>query len=155
RTQRHSHTHRWMGWRKFIGLIGALAIAWPLASHSQEPKPPLKRVGILARDYPCPLQPDNLIVRRLGELGWIEGQTIAFECVSAVDRIDQVPALARELVSRRPDVLMAPSLLFVSALKRETATIPIVMPGVSEPLRSGLITSFARPEGTSPELRGS
>src|SRR5262249_34664437 len=122
-------------------------IAWPLACYAQQPKEPLKRVGILARDYPCPLQPDNLIVRRLGELGWIEGQTIAFECVSAFGRIDQVQALARELVSRRPDVLMAPSLLFVSALKQETATIPIVMPGISEPLRSGIITSFAQPGG--------
>jgi len=59
----------------------------------------------------------------------------------------QVPALARELVSRRPDVLLAPSLLFVSALKQETTTIPIVMPGISDPLRSGVITSFARPGG--------
>jgi putative ABC transport system substrate-binding protein len=136
-----------MMWRAFIKLIGCLAIAWPHASYAQAPKGPLKRVGILARDSPCPLQPDNPIVRRLVELGWIEGKTVAFECVSAFGRIDQVPELARELVSRRPDVLMAPSLLFVSALKRETGTIPIVMPGISEPLRSGLITSFARPGG--------
>jgi len=133
--------------QKLITLICGLAIAWPLASYSQEPKRPLKRVGILARDSPCPLESDELIVRRLGELGWIEGQTIAFECVSAFGRIDQVQALARELVSRRPDVLPASSLLFVSALKQETTTIPIVMLGTSEPLRNGLITSFARPGG--------
>ena len=82
-----------------------------------------------------------------GELGWIEGQTISFECVSAFGRINQVQLLAHELVSRRPDVLPASSLLFVSALKQETATIPIVMLGTSEPLRNGLITSFARPGG--------
>jgi hypothetical protein len=92
-------------------------------------------------------RPDNLVVRRLGELGWIEGQTIAFECVSVFGRIDQVQALARELVSRRPDVLMTASLLFVSALKQETTMIPIVMLATSEPLRHGLITSFARPGG--------
>jgi putative tryptophan/tyrosine transport system substrate-binding protein len=133
--------------RRLITWVSGLAIAWPLACYAQEPKQPLKRVGILASDSPCPLQPDNLIVRRLGELGWIEGRTIAFECVSAFGRIDQVQALARELVSRRPDVLPTSSLLFVSALKQETATIPIVMLGTSEPLRSGLITSFARPGG--------
>src|SRR5215467_8191460 len=93
--------------REFIRLIGGLAIAWPLACYAQQPKQPLKRIGALSSQTPCPLQPDNIIVRRLGELGWIEGQTIVFDCVSAVGRMDQVPALARDLVSRRPDVLTA------------------------------------------------
>ena len=133
--------------REFMALIGGLAIAWSLACYAQEPKQPLKRVGHLAAFATCPPQPDNLIVRRLGELGWIEGQTIVFDCVSAIGRIDQVPALARELVSRRPDVLIASPYHFVSALKQETATIPIAMIGTWEPVRLGLITNFARPEG--------
>jgi len=65
-TQQPRHTHHRMGWWKFITLIVGLAIAWPLACYAQESKQPLKRVGILARDSPCPLQPDDLIVRRLG-----------------------------------------------------------------------------------------
>jgi putative tryptophan/tyrosine transport system substrate-binding protein len=130
----------------FITLIGGLVIAWPLASYAQQPKQPQKRVGGLA-PIPCPLQPDNLAVRRLAELGWIEGQNIVFDCVSTVGRVDQVPALARELVSRRPDVLAVPHFNFVSALKRETTTIPIVMLSGWEPVRTGLITSLARPGG--------
>src|SRR5215831_8637572 len=102
--------------RALIASIGGLAIAWPLACYAQEPKQPLKRVGVLAANVPCPLQPDTIGVRRLAELGWIEGQTMVFECVSAVGRLDQVPVLARELVSRRPDVLMAPIWTFVGAL---------------------------------------
>src|SRR5215468_4418165 len=140
------HADLWMGWRKFMRLIGGLAIAWPLASYAQEPKQPLKRVGGLAL-IPCPLQPDNLAVRRLAELGWIEGQNIVFDCVSTVGRVDQVPALARELVSRRPDVLTAGPYSFISALKQETTTIPIVMLNGWEPVRLGLITSLARPGG--------
>jgi putative ABC transport system substrate-binding protein len=93
--------------REFMALIGGFAIAWSLASYAQQPKQPLKRVGIIASLGPCPLKPDNIVVRRLGELGWVEGRNFVFDCVSAVGRIDQVPALARELVSRRPDVLMA------------------------------------------------
>ena len=58
--KRSSHPHRWMRWRMFITLIGGLAIAWPLACYAQQPKGPVKRVGILARDSPCPLQPDDL-----------------------------------------------------------------------------------------------
>ena len=64
-----------------------------------------------------------------------------------VGRVDQVPALARELVSRRPDVLTASHYSFISALKQETTTIPIVMLSGWEPVRLGLITSLARPEG--------
>jgi len=87
------------------------------------------------------------MVRRIGELGWIEGQTVVFDCILAVGRLDQVAALARELVSRRPDVLIAGSWSFVSPLKQETTTIPIVMDGGWEPVRLGLITSLAQPGG--------
>ena len=95
--KRSSHSHRWMRWRMFITLIGGLAIAWPLASYAQQPKQPLKRVGVLV-EAPCPhrlTQPDNLgpWFARLSELGWIEGQTIVFDCVSTVGRLDQVAAL--------------------------------------------------------------
>src|SRR5215831_2481020 len=65
-------------------------IAWPLASHAQQPKQPLKSVGFLTFTVPCPLQPDHPVVRRLGELGWIEGQHFYFECESTVDRVDQL-----------------------------------------------------------------
>jgi putative ABC transport system substrate-binding protein len=140
--------------REFMALIGGLAISWSLACYAQQPKQPLKRVGVLTPVSPCPLQPDNLIVRRLAELGWVEGQNFVFECVSAFGRLDQLPALAHELVSRRPDVLSTGSLLIVSALKQETATIPIVMLGTSEPLRSGLITSLARPGGNITGVAG-
>ena len=134
--------------REFLALIGGFAIAWSLTSYAEQPKQPLKRVGGLA-PIPCPLQPDNLVVRRLAELGWIEGQNIVFDCVSTVGRVDQVPALARELVSRRPDVLIAGSWTHVIALKQETTTIPIVMLAGLEPERLGLVASLARPEGKS------
>jgi putative ABC transport system substrate-binding protein len=61
--------------------------------------------------------------------------------------LDQLPALARELVSRRPDVLIATPHALVTALKQETTTIPIVMLAGWEPVRLGFVTSLARPEG--------
>jgi putative ABC transport system substrate-binding protein len=132
--------------RKLITLIGGLAIAWPLASYAQQPIAPPKRIGILAQ-YGCPIPPDSPIPRRLKELGWAEGQTFVFDCVSTVGRLAEVPVLARELVSRRPDVLMAGATGFLIALKQETTTIPIVMLGTWEPVRLGFITSLARPGG--------
>ena len=135
-----------MNHRKLVTVIGCLAIAWPLASYAQQPKQPLKRVGVLAQ-FGCPVRPDSPVRPRLGELGWIEGQTIVFDCVSTVGSLDQLPALAHELVSRRPDVLLGGAYPLVSALKQETTTIPIVMLGTWEPVRLGFITSLARPGG--------
>src|SRR5262245_36800710 len=133
--------------RKLIRLIGSIAIALPLSCYAQQPKQSLKRVGVLASSVPCPLQPDSFVVRRLAELGWIEARDFVFECVSAVGRLDQTPALARELVLRRHGCMIAGPFIIVSALRRETTTIPIVMLGTREPQRLGFITSLARPEG--------
>jgi putative ABC transport system substrate-binding protein len=89
------------------------------------------------------------MVRRLADHGWVEGQNIVFECVSTLGRVDQVPTLAgaRELVSRRPDVLTAEGYWAVKVLKQETTTIPIVMLSTGDPVRNGIITNLARPEG--------
>src|SRR5262245_61981399 len=136
-----------MKWRKFITLIGGIAVALPLASYAQQPQSaPPKRIGFLNR-LGCPIAPEHPISRRLAELGWVEGRTSVLECISSVGRLDQLPALARELVSRRPDVLIAGPINFVSALKRETTIVPIVMIGGWEPVRLGFITSLARPGG--------
>src|SRR5262245_19922284 len=132
--------------REFVALLGGLAIAWPLASNAQQLKQPLKHVGVLAAQFPYPLQPDHPIVRRLIELGWVEGQNFVFDCVSTVGRLDQLPGLARELISRRPDVLMAGNSGLIRVLKRETTTIPIVMLGAADPAGYGLVTNLARPE---------
>jgi putative ABC transport system substrate-binding protein len=61
--------------------------------------------------------------------------------------LDELPALARELVSRRSDVLITGPYTFVRALKQETTTIPIVMLGTPDPVANGLVTNLARPEG--------
>jgi putative ABC transport system substrate-binding protein len=130
--------------REFIAVVGATA-AWPLAARAQQAKPaPMKRIGVLNTGQ-CP-PPPNPTRRRLAELGWIEGQTVVFDCVSTVGRLDQLPALARELVSRHPDVLVAAPNPLVKALKQETTTIPIVMATTPEPVRTGIVTNLARPE---------
>ena len=111
--------------RGFVTLIGGLAIAWPLASHAQQPNQPLKRVGLLSQ-VGCQTAPNNSFTRRLAELGWVKGRNFDFDCESTVGRLDQLSSLARELVSRHPDVLIAGPHTFVRALKQETTTIPIV-----------------------------
>jgi hypothetical protein len=91
--QRYSRTDRWtIGRRKFMTLIGGLAIACPLACYAQQQSAPLKRVGILAVGG-CPVLSSWATTRRLAELGWVEGQNFVFECTSTVGRLDQLPTL--------------------------------------------------------------
>jgi putative ABC transport system substrate-binding protein len=107
-------------------IVGALL--WPTVSYGQQPKTVSpKRVGFLTQLVGCPIKPDNSVHRGLTELGWVEGQTFVFECVSTVGRLDELSALARELVSRQPDVLATSSIPLTRALKQATTTIPIVM----------------------------
>ena len=59
--------------------------------------------------------------------------------------MQDVPALAAELVARKPDVLFGESTPVVRALKQATAKIPIVTIA-SDPLGSGIVTNLAHPE---------
>jgi putative tryptophan/tyrosine transport system substrate-binding protein len=122
----------------------AMAICSGLAAAQNTTASP-KRVGFLSGlgcstdANPSPFR------RRLAELGWVDGQTVILDCVSTVN-LDQVDALAAELVARRPDVLAAQPINYVRALKKATAEIPIVMVTTPNPVESGLVTDLARPE---------
>jgi putative tryptophan/tyrosine transport system substrate-binding protein len=83
------------------------------------------------------------------ELGYIEGQNIAIECLYSDGKIDRFPELAAELVRLKVDVIVvAGGESWVRAAKNATKTIPIVMTGGGgDPVEAGLIESLARPGG--------
>jgi len=123
--------------------IAIAACAGPVAAQDS-PAPP-KRVGFLS-GFGCSTDANpSPFRRRLAELGWVDGRTIILDCVSTVE-LDQVGALAAELVARRPDVLAAQPANYVRALKQATATIPIVMVTTPDPVESGLVSNLAKPE---------
>ena len=83
----------------------------------------------------------------LGELGWAEGKNIAMESRWAEGSYERLPDLAAELVRLKVDVIVASVTQASPAAKQATATIPIVMVGVGDPLGSGLVASLAHPGG--------
>jgi putative tryptophan/tyrosine transport system substrate-binding protein len=83
----------------------------------------------------------------LRELGYVEGQTIAYEYRYGDGVPDRLATVAAELVRRPVDVIATFGTPPTYAAKEATATIPIVMVGVGDPVRAGLVASLARPGG--------
>src|SRR5262249_1760026 len=87
-------------------------------------------------------------VAALGDLGWIEGRNIVYEYRWSEQRNDRLPALAAELVRSKVDLIVISSVATgTKAAMDATATIPIVMTVVADPVKFGLIASFANPGG--------
>jgi putative ABC transport system substrate-binding protein len=85
-------------------------------------------------------------VKRLGELGWIEGHTVATEYRWAEERDERFAEFAAEFVRLKVDVIVSAGIAAVAA-KQATSTIPIVLGVASDPVGDGLVTSLARPGG--------
>jgi putative ABC transport system substrate-binding protein len=131
--------------REFITLVGGAAAAWPFAARAQQGG---KTIGFLGANSPgLQSQWTAAFVRRLRELGWIEGRTIAIEYRWAEGRFDRSPALVAELVQRKVDVIVTHATANVVAAMQVTSLIPIVFTTVADPVGNKLVASLARPGG--------
>lgn len=132
--------------RKFLLTVGALFAA-PRSMEAQQAGK-LYRVGILwhARE---PSTPPSFDVFRqsLADAGYAEGRNLAFAHRWSERRPERFPDLAGELVRLKVDVLVATSTPAIRAVAAATATIPIVVVSVGDPVDARLVTSLARPGG--------
>ena len=108
----------------------------------------LRRVGVLA---PSTHAKEEVTLKpffdEMRALGWIEGQTVAYDRVYANDQHRDLPRLAAEMVAREPALIYAPPTPSAVAAKQATRTIPIVFAAVGDPVGTGLVASLARPGG--------
>jgi len=97
---------------------------------------------------------ETRILKALRELGYIEGKNIAIEWkLAKVGR--QRSGAAAELVRLRPDVIITGGTGPTRAIRRATQTIPVVFRLFNDPVRIGLVESFARPGGNITGVTGS
>jgi putative ABC transport system substrate-binding protein len=128
--------------RRFLLTSLAGALATPLAAGAQQAGK-IYRIGVL-REGSDPLS--KPFAGAMRELGWVEGQNLRIESRNA-DRPEQLPALAAELVQLEVDLILTTGTPATSAAKAATKTIPIVFTLGADPVRTGLVASFARPGG--------
>jgi putative ABC transport system substrate-binding protein len=117
-------------------------------AQAQQPKK-IPRIGYVAGNAATESTRLELIRLALRELGYIEGQNIAFEYRYAEGKRDRAAELVAELVRLKVDIIVVPGTgQAARAAKNATKTIPIVMTGLgADPVEEGLIESLARPGG--------
>jgi putative ABC transport system substrate-binding protein len=83
----------------------------------------------------------------LHELGWAEGRNIQIDYLWGARAPDRARALAEQLVTQAPDVVLAYGSPALAAMHRATSTIPVVFVVVADPVGGGYVQSLARPGG--------
>ena len=123
--------------REFITLLGGAAAAWPELAQAQQAEP-VRRIGVLmtlANDDPEAKYRIEAFVKKLRELGWIDGKNLRIDYRWGVENIRKNAA---ELVALAPNVIVANAPQSVSAIQQLTRAVPVVFTAViasGSPLR--------------------
>ena len=127
--------------REFITLLGGAAATWPFAARAQQAAK-VARIGVV--DNTARWDPFRQALR---DLGYIEGQNVKFEYRFGDGVPARLTAAATELAHLPVDVIATFGTPASRAARQATATVPIVMIGIGDPISAGLVTNIARPGG--------
>ena len=136
-------------WSRAVLVLAAGMLVMALEAAAQTSRA-VYRIGVLTVTPPDLSSPDSGFKAFYEELrlrGYVEGQNLEVEQRNAGGQPDRLPALARELIAGRPDLIVASGPQPARAVKDATSTIPIVMVAVADPVQAGLVASLARPGG--------
>lgn len=130
-----------------LALLALGSAAGPSLALAQTAKP-LRRIATLEDGHESTRADQWAAFRkRMRELGYTEAVGYVIEARWARAQVERLPTLAAELVALKPDVIVAVSTPAADAAKKATSRIPIVYLGSADPVKAGLVKSFARPEG--------
>src|SRR5947208_7779579 len=138
--------------RDFITGIAGSTVAWPLAARAQQ-LANQPRIAIFHPAIPTTLLTETgggsawrAFFGELRRLGYVEGKNLIIERYSAEGHHERYAEMAREIVTRNPDVIVTGTNPVVTAFAAATGTIPIVA-FMLDPLKAGLVTSLGHPGG--------
>jgi putative tryptophan/tyrosine transport system substrate-binding protein len=134
--------------REFISLLGGAA-AWPLAARAQQGER-MRRIGVLmsfAESDPEAQARVAAFREGLQKLGWTEGRNIRIDTRWATANVESIQRFAKELLALQPELVLSATTPTTAALLQQTRTVPIIFAVVSDPVGSGFVESYARPDG--------
>jgi putative tryptophan/tyrosine transport system substrate-binding protein len=134
--------------RTFIAGLGSAA-AWPVVVRAQQGDR-VRRIGVLMgfdENDPAAKSQLSAFTQALADLGWTDGRNMRMDLRWAGGDTNRMQALAQELVSLQPDIILATTTPATAAVQRETRTIPIVFASVGDPVGSGIVARLDRPSG--------
>lgn len=136
--------------REVITILGVAMASWPLATYPQQ-VPKIPQIGVLSGGRgdrtDASLTTLDAFIPALRDLGYVEGQSVAFDRKFADGDANRLDLLAQELVERRVDAIVVLATPAARAARRATSTIPIVAIGMADPVGDELVASLARPGG--------
>ena len=133
-----------MGRRDVIRIVAGSAAVWPLVARGEQAR--VVRIGALYIGLADADSFKKELREGLRELGYAEGQNVAYEFRSAEGKLDQLPRLAAELARLKVDVIVALYVPCALAAKQATREIPIVIIA-GDPVETGIVPSLAHPGG--------
>jgi putative tryptophan/tyrosine transport system substrate-binding protein len=130
--------------REFIPVLIVAVACWPRAARAQQ-SGKLPTIGFLATSTSVAFAPwIAAFTKRLNELGWNEGRTVAIDYRFAEGQSERYAEIAAEFVRLNVDVIVTTGAAALAA-KRATSSIPIVFAVGGDPLGGGLVTNLAHP----------
>jgi ABC-type uncharacterized transport system substrate-binding protein len=141
--------------------LSALLFAFCASAHAQQ-QGKIPRIGFVDAGSPATTgHRAEAFIQGLREIGYMDGRNIVIEYRWAEGNLERLPGFVNELISAKVDVIVSSATPAIRIAKEQTATIPIVMAGVTDPVANGFVASLARPGGNvtglthiSPDLSG-
>jgi len=139
------------------------ALLFALCSHAAAQQPTkVPRIGYVdAGSHATTGHRAQAFVQGLRELGYVDGRNIVIEYRWAEGKLERLPDFIADVVHAKVDVIVSSATPAIRIAKEQTATIPIVMAGVTDPVGNGFAASLARPGGNitglthvAPDLTG-
>ena len=131
--------------RQFIAGLGGTAV-WPVVVRAQQGDR-VRRIGVLMpRDESDPVTTTyvSAFTQQLADLGWTGGRNVRMDFRWYGSDLNQIRALAQELVALQPDIIVTNATPPSVAVQRETRTIPIVFANVADPIASSVVPRRTR-----------
>jgi len=134
--------------QEFIALLGSAVVSplTALTARAQQSRAKIPRLCFLTFDPGTRTRVEPFF-QGLHDLGYVDGQSIAIDHLSADGQGERFPALAADCLRLKADIIVTTTTPATQAAKNVIRTIPVVMLPLGDPVGTGLVASLPRPGG--------